>query len=194
MRASFDSSVIIKALRFKAGLQLANDDAQENQRCARAIEDVTEMIVCPVAWLEVKRFARPEELAHLAQIEARKRIEPIDDDVVNKTHALMRRRIQVWDKATCVRCGNVEASKSCKTCGALVAEASRLNDYIIVAHAESLGLERLYTVETSMLSIGEDAVAVKIMRPPGISGPLFDAPPQAAAAGGGVPRRRRPRE
>ena len=94
MKIAFDSTVLLKAFRHDSGLRVVGDDTDENERCARALEDAPMVIVCPIAWLEVTRFAKAEELPNIRKLEQRKRMEPIDDDVVAKAHALMRKRIQ----------------------------------------------------------------------------------------------------
>ena len=49
-----------------------------------------------------------------------------------------------------------------------------------MAHAESLGAERLYTLDDRIINMS-DNVTVKLMKPPGIHGPLFDSTPEAPA-------------
>lgn len=169
--AAFDTSVLLKALRHRARIQKVNDDTAENARCSAAIDQESTVIVCPMAWLEVVRFARETESPALAEIQNRIRLEPVDDDVVIRAVALMRRRVQSAGKNVCEKCGNPPGG-ACSACGQSHVEKTKLNDYIIVAHAESLRVGRLYTTDAGMLAMGGSA-AVEIVEPPNLNGPLF---------------------
>lgn len=186
----FDASVLLCALRFSAELRLASDDADEIERCAKVVRDADLVRVSPIAWFEVCRWSKPAEKEALADLEVRVHVEALDREVINLARILMQKRIDRWDKDTCRKCGNPRTGVKCEGCGLALSEKTRFNDYLIVAHAESLGVERLYTVDDRMVNMESD-VAVKILRPPGIHGPLFDKPPASDAGAIAPPTKRR---
>lgn len=178
--AMFDSSVLIRALEHKPGIRLVSDDADRIERCAKVVKDAQTLRVSPIAWFEVVRFANSREQALITALEKRVRIERLDARTVGLANSLMRARIDRWDIKVCSRCGNPAKAHPCDGCGLLLSERTRFNDYLIVAHAEVLRMDLLYTADRRMVSLGEN-LRVKIMVPPGVHGPLFDEREPVAA-------------
>ena len=175
MRVMLDSDVLSYAV-------VAKPDAKEDMvrwQAARAVVLGLETVhVSAITWFELHRYQRKDGstlATELQRIAKAVLVEPVDVAVAQLgaellAHARTKQKL-------CKRCLASIDSKACKECGRSVAHNLKLNDALVVAHADQFGFDRLYSFDGGMHELGTFARdTLTVCDPPG-DGPLWDHRP-----------------
>lgn len=171
--AMVDAHILIYACRHgRAKDNVAPDLQQKYQACAYLLRELPIIRLASVAWLEFQRGLKPLEQDALKNLRSKIRIDPIDGPVADKADQLLKARST---PKLCPRCLNSEDSHSCGKCGRNVSSQQRLNDALIVATAETKGVDVLYAYDGGVLEFGRQKLRCRIRMPGNGIGPLFDS-------------------
>ena len=165
MSAMIDTNVLVYLISEEPDPATDPDEHAKWLASRELVALVGQVVVSAIVWFEIHNVTQDPGVDpvadRLVRVQRNLFVEPLDLDVAETAPSLLNHDY-------CQTCYSHAEDKTCGECGHLIGKALRLNDAMIVAHAELLpDVDTLYTYDGGMIKMAErGGVAVKVVQPP----------------------------